>query len=160
LHKKKPKTLRSKSIEKSTMELMQRDQVLQGVGFKTEQILGEKNCIKKRKHVSISGVEKKMIESEKEKVNEDETRLEQTPYKKPVDPFIDDPKVKKTLSNWRQVKSQVRPDEREVARFKLEGIQNTGRFSDNMDAMQDFHKLIGCSKCDSQGNKCSLYFQM
>lgn len=126
------------------MELMQRDQVLQGDGFKTEQFLGQRNCIKKRKYVSI----------------DHETRLELTPYKKPVDPFIDDPKVKKILSNWRQVKSQVRPDEREVARFKLEGIQNTARFSDNMDAMHDFHKLIGCSKCEAQGNKCSLYFQM
>ena len=142
------------------MELMQRDQVLQGVGFKTEQILGERNCIKKRKYVSISSAEKKIIESENEKVNDHETRLEQTTYKKRVDHFIDDPEVKKTLSNWRRVKSQVRLDEREMARIKLERIQNTACFNDNMDAMYDFHKLIGCSKCDTQRNKCSLYFQM
>jgi len=113
-------------------------------GFKPKPLFVKEKCIKKkRKFVSINVLTKKMqiIESGKERVADHH----QTPSKKLVDPFIDDPQVKNTLSNWRQIKDQGRHQEREEARLKLEKIQNTACFNDSIDAMSDFHKLIECS---------------
>jgi len=117
--------------------------VQDAVGFKPKPLFVKEKCIKKkRKFVSINVLTKKLqMELEKERVTHDH----QTPSKKLVDTFIDDPQVKNTLSNWRQIKDQGRQHEREEARLKLEKIQNTACFNDNMDAMNDFYKLIGCS---------------
>lgn len=138
---------------------------IQGVGFTAKPVFVKENCIKKkkRKFVSINALTKKMqLEtSEKERVAVDhQTPCQQTPPKKLVDPSFDDRQVKNTLSNWRQLKSQSRQDQREEARLKLEKIQNTACFNDNMDAMNDFHKLIGCSEesilCYQHGRNKSL----
>lgn len=117
--------------------------VIQGsAGFNPKPLFVKEKCIKKRKFVSINVLTKMLqMESEKERVAHDH----QTLSKKLVDPFIDDPQVKNTLSNWRKIKDQGRQHEREEARLKLEKIQNTACFNDSTDAMSDFHKLIGCS---------------
>jgi len=119
--------------------------VVQGAaGFKSKPLFVKEKCIKKRKFVSINVLTKKMqiIQSGKERVAD---YHHQTPSIKLVDPFIDDPQVKNTLSNWRQIKDHGRQHEREEARLKQEKIQNTACFNDSTDAMSDFHKLIGCS---------------
>jgi len=117
--------------------------VQDAVGFKPKPLFVKEKCIKKkRKFVSINVLTKKLqMELEKERVTHDH----QTPSKKLVDTFIDDPQVKNTLSNWRQIKDHGRQHEREEARLKQEKIQNTACFNDSTDAMSDFHKLIGCS---------------
>lgn len=120
--------------------------VIQGVGFKAKLFSSIKGkCVKNRKFVSVSVVAKKIIiESVKEK--EEKVCDHQSPYKQLVSPFIDDLEVKKTLSNWRQMKVQGRQGQREAARLELEKVQNTACFYDNIDVMHDFHKLIGYSK--------------
>ncbi|AES60372.1 hypothetical protein MtrunA17_Chr1g0168331 [Medicago truncatula] len=117
----------------------------QGVGFKAKPFSIKGKCVKKRKFVSVNvvAITKIMIDWEKEK--EERVKDHQTPYKKLVGPFVDDVEVKKTLSNWRQMKGQVRQDQREAAQLKLEKIQNTACFNESIDVMFDFHKLIGCS---------------
>jgi len=113
--------------------------------FKGKLFSLERKCFKKRKVVLISAVPKRITrpEEEEERSNYHETSLEQTNYKKSVDTFIDHYEVKKILANWRQMKNIQ--SEREAARLKLEQIQNTARFSDNMDSMHDIHKLMGVS---------------
>jgi len=120
--------------------------VIQGVGFKTKPFSIKGKCVKKRKFVSVNvvAIANIMIDSEKEK--EERVPDHQTPYKQLAGPFIDDLEVKKTLSNWRQMKGQGRQDQREAARRELEKIQNTACFNESIDVMYDFHKLIGCSK--------------
>lgn len=113
--------------------------------FKGKLFSQKRQCFKKRKVVSISVVAKKIIrpEEEEERVNHHANPSEQTYYKKSASTFIDDHQVKKILGNWRHMKKIQ--SEREAARLKLEQIQNTTHFSDNMDSMHDFHKLIGVS---------------
>lgn len=123
------------------MESLRRKEVR--CAFKGKLFSLERKCFKKRKVVSISVVANKIIRPEEERVNDHETSLEKTNYKKPVDTFIDHHEVKKILANWKQMKNIQ--SEREAARLKLEQIQNTARFNDNIDSMYDFHKLIGVS---------------
>ncbi|AES99688.1 hypothetical protein MtrunA17_Chr5g0437851 [Medicago truncatula] len=124
------------------MELLRRKEVR--CAFKGKYFSLERKFCKKRKVVSISVVANKIVTpEEEERVTDHETSLEQTNYKKSVDSLIDHQEVKKILANWRQRKNIQ--SEREVARLKLEQIQNTARFSENIDSMYDFHKLIGVS---------------
>jgi hypothetical protein len=64
--------------------------------------------------------------------------------------------VKKTLSNWKQLKIQRESEEeaaqlkqmnrlreREAARLKIEQIKNTARLSENMDSMHAIDKFMG-----------------
>jgi hypothetical protein len=69
--------------------------------------------------------------------------------------FIDDREVKKTLSNWKQLKIQRESEEaaqlkqmkrlreREATRLKIEQIKNTARLSENMDSMHTIDKFMG-----------------
>ncbi|OIW16332.1 hypothetical protein TanjilG_19048 [Lupinus angustifolius] len=56
--------------------------------------------------------------------------------------FMDDAK-KNILSNWKQM---MRAKKREKARLNLDLIKNTAGFNDNMEAMRDFEKLVGCTR--------------
>ncbi|AES99686.1 hypothetical protein MTR_5g083650 [Medicago truncatula] len=125
------------------MELLRRKEVRCAVKGKYFSL--ERKFFKKRKVVSVSVVANKIVtpEEEEERVTDHETSLEQTNYKKPVDTLIDHQEVKKILANWRQRKNIQ--SEREIARLKLEQIQNTARFSENIDSMYDIHKLMGVS---------------
>jgi hypothetical protein len=90
---------------------------------------------------------------EEERVNDHKSiQLEQTRNAT----FIDDREVKKTLSNWKQLKIQRESEEeaaqlkqmnrlreREAARLKIEQIKNTARLSENMDSMHAIDKFMG-----------------
>ena len=70
--------------------------------FKGKLFSLERKCFKKRKVVSISAVPKEITrpeEEEEERINDHETSLEQTKYKKSADTFIDHHEVKKILDN-------------------------------------------------------------
>ncbi|WJX45053.1 hypothetical protein P8452_31964 [Trifolium repens] len=104
--------------------------------------------LQKRKIVSISVVAQKKnlkFEEESTRVHHDlhETPFEETRYRSTN--FIDDQEVKITLSSWKDMRKRrkIIDREREIARLKIEQIKNTAGFNDNMDAMRDFHKLIG-----------------
>ncbi|KAK2431041.1 hypothetical protein QL285_029314 [Trifolium repens] len=95
----------------------------------------------------------KFEEEEEERVNDHKSiPLEQTRNTT----FIDDREVKKTISNWKQLKIQHESEEeaaqlkqmkrlreREAARLKIEQIKNTARLSENMDSMHAIDKFMG-----------------
>ena len=68
------------------------------------------------------------------------TPLFETNYELPTSTMHDNT-IKITLSNWKQIKIEK---QREAARLQLEQIKNTANLDDNMEAMRDFEKLIGC----------------
>ncbi|CAJ2674037.1 unnamed protein product [Trifolium pratense] len=76
-----------------------------------------------------------------------------------MDTFTEDPQVKKTLANWREMKKGGQTP-REIARLKIEQIQNTARFEESFESMSDFHKIIGkgfwCYKCYCDSSLCHL----
>ncbi|CAJ2669369.1 unnamed protein product [Trifolium pratense] len=87
------------------MELL-RSKELRGT-FKAKRFSLKGKCVNKKKVVSFSVIAQKITKSEEERVNNHEsTRLEQTHNKKLASTFIEDPEVKKTLSNWKQMKRQ------------------------------------------------------
>jgi len=60
--------------------------------------------------------------------------------------FIDDQEVKMTLSHWKELRIPLKiKHERQIARLELEQIQNTAGFNDDMNAMHEFQKLVGCT---------------
>ncbi|KAE9614811.1 hypothetical protein Lal_00036216 [Lupinus albus] len=66
--------------------------------------------------------------------------LLQTSYHSPNSPLVVDAK-KNILAKWRQMRIVK---QRKDARLNLDSIKNTAGFNDNMEAMRDFEKLIGC----------------
>jgi hypothetical protein len=72
------------------------------------------------------------LEEEEARVHDHETPFEETCYKKLDSNFIDNQEVKMALSNWKEMRKQLKIDEdRRIARFQLEQIK----------AMCDFHNL-------------------
>lgn len=139
-----------KTIRNSPSELKQR-KVGNGE-VKANPLFARGKCIKKKNLISIRVVGRKIRKSEEEedkKVNDAEVK--KSDEKKLVDIYVDDPEVKRTLSNWRLVKQVTQhkvekiQNIREVARKNLDKIQNTACFNDNIDAMNEFYKLIGYS---------------
>jgi len=129
------------TTKNSKLELLGRKE-FQGT-FKTKPFFLKGKCIKKRKLISISVVPTKIKSSSSEEKVHDH---EQTHYKKLVGNFIDDQEVKMTLSHWKELRIPLKiKHERQIARLQLEQIQNTAGFNDDMNAMHDFQKLVGCS---------------
>ncbi|OIW02865.1 hypothetical protein TanjilG_29641 [Lupinus angustifolius] len=62
-------------------------------------------------------------------------------YHPPPPPCFNPDDTKKVLSNWKQMRISK---QRREAKVKLDLIKNTTGFTDNMDSMRDFEKLIGC----------------
>jgi hypothetical protein len=138
------------------MESLRR-KVLPPGALKAKLFSSKGKCVKKRKIVSFNVVAKKITKFEKEEERVDDHKsipLEQTRNTT----FIDDREVKKTLSNWKQLKIQCESEEeaaqlkqmkrlreREAARLKIEQIKNTARLSENMDSMHAIGKFIGYS---------------
>ncbi|KAK2377261.1 hypothetical protein QL285_077962 [Trifolium repens] len=138
------------------MESLRR-KVLRPGALKAKLFSSKGKCVKKRKIVSFNVVAKKITKFEKEEERVDDHKsipLEQTRNTT----FIDDREVKKTLSNWKQLKIQCESEEeaaqlkqmkrlreREAARLKIEQIKNTARLSENMDSMHAIGKFIGYS---------------
>jgi hypothetical protein len=136
------------------MESLRR-KVLPPGALKAKLFSSKGKCVKKRKIVSFNVVAKKITKFEKEEERVDDHKsipLEQTRNTT----FIDDREVKKTLSNWKQLKIQreseeeatqlkqmKRLHEREAARLKFEQIKNTARLSENIDSMYAIDKFVG-----------------
>ncbi|GAU30459.1 hypothetical protein TSUD_18390 [Trifolium subterraneum] len=121
---------------------------------KTKSLLAQRKCGNKRKRVSINVEAKKIkidqsIEKEERSssaIHGETTPLVLTPCnKRVVDTFIEDPQVKKTLGNWRQMIQRVKVDQspREIARLEIEQMRETVCLNENIEAMHDFRKLIG-----------------
>lgn len=138
-----------KTIRNSLSELKQR-KVVNGE-LKENPLFARGKCIKKKNLISIRVVGRKIRKSEEEDKKVNDPEVKKSYQKKLVDIYVDDQEVKRTLSNWRLVKQVTQhkvekiQNIREVARQNLDKIQNTACFNDNIDAMNEFYKLIGYS---------------